>query len=58
MREITVKDFNEVIDGLKQKGYDTDSMTILVASRPEGHYYEDEVWGIQVPDKFQILLEI
>lgn len=54
MRELKVKDFLEVVDALREKGYDVDSFKLLVN---EGDVFDDPVWGLQVL-KDAILLEI
>jgi len=54
MRELKVKDLLEVVDALREKGYDVDSFKLLVST---GGVFEDPVWALQVLED-AILLEV
>jgi hypothetical protein len=54
MRIIKVKDLLELVDGLREKGYDVDQMDLVVGDE---FNYKDPVWAFQVLEK-EILLEV
>jgi hypothetical protein len=57
-REIKLKDLVDLYEALKDKQYDVDNMVLLVGQSGPSGKTEDTVWGIQVLDYHQILLEV